>query len=1178
MIFASLAVLPVSAAPEPRQEAREEETEEARSQEDRAATLLFNTASRLYRQESWREAAQAFGEFLRRFPRHGDAGEACFARGYCFHRLGKHAESAADLERATRDPTTRWAPDACFYLGRSLEALATSRRPGSEERTRGLLAAAASYQKATKLHASRLKKLTARGSSERRRELVSLEASARASAGEALYQAGSLVEAAKELAPFLDDGTRYAATDSYRRGLYFMALSHHGLAKAGNAHGRPEMAMKGLGLLAHPSAEDGPLWAEASYLLGRWLQARGEPREALKLYERLVRRGGTHSEDAVYYHALALYELEDERSLERAAGEFASFRDRHSKHPLAARALFYEALCFFDREHYSEAASRLESVTSRRGLHSGELEAQAWLGLGQARLLSRPPQPALAVAALERAVELCRKPGSRGADPERVGRLDQALYWRAEALLAEGGDSLTRAAEAFHDLTENSTGLPPERLEEALYKEVQAYFRASRYAECADAARRYRRQYPRGEGRFFADALQVAARNALRAPAGELDEKERRAAATYFQQAAALTEDEDEARSLRYSAGVALYNGDEFPRAVKLLEKVHAALPDETRRSAEYADLSFFLADALAQQPLPREPAAEDIGRLKRAAGLFGEYLALARTSGGSAARHAATARINQGLCRRWAGDHQRAAESFAALLRSHPEHALVHQVCFWLGEAHVDLGELEAATKAYGRAARETDDGQFAARALLRAARIESRRKLPASALSLVDEALAKLSRDDDSDDLRREARFQRAMALVESERTGEAKQELVAFLEEFPGSAFESRTRLRLAHLELDDEQPDRALRAVRPLTEGRNREGRDEALYIQAWCHRTLADAAAVGDGARDGKASENAGKRVRHIGSMEAAYRTLIHDYPDGDFARDARLELGEHFFNSKAYGEARKWFSALLQATSGSPAGSSEGAAGSSRPGLRERGLFGLAFVSFEEKKYGEARKLFDEVAKRQDGDLTARAVFYAGRAWMLSRGDREAVKRFARLTGDLRQRGRPYAEESLLRLGECHQRLQEHEKAVDVLKGMLEQFPRGKLRHEGRFALGFALQYLDRHGAAEKAFRQVVSATGDVIAARAQYHIGECYMDQGKHRKAAREFLTVVANFDGDGAYRDWYRRALLAAGIAYEAAGDAASAKKQWNELVERFGDSTEGRAAKKRLREVEA
>ena len=135
---------------------------------------------------------------------------------------------------------------------------------------------------------------------------------------------------------------------------------------------------------------------------------------------------------------------------------------------------------------------------------------------------------------------------------------------------------------------------------------------------------------------------------------------------------------------------------------------------------------------------------------------------------------------------------------------------------------------------------------------------------------------------------------------------------------------------------------------------------------------------------------------------------------------------------------------------------------------------------------------------------------------------------------------------------------------------------MLKSFPEGTLRHEGRFALGFALQYLDKFEAAAREFRQVVGETEAVVAARAQYQIGECRMDQAKYSEAAREFLTVVANFDFEGGYEIWVRRSLLAAGISYQAARNEKAAGQQWRELVQRFSETEEAKAARQRLQQV--
>ena len=120
------------------------------------------------------------------------------------------------------------------------------------------------------------------------------------------------------------------------------------------------------------------------------------------------------------------------------------------------------------------------------------------------------------------------------------------------------------------------------------------------------------------------------------------------------------------------------------------------------------------------------------------------------------------------------------------------------------------------------------------------------------------------------------------------------------------------------------------------------------------------------------------------------------------------------------------------------------------------------------------------------------------------------------------------------------------------------------------------FARGFALQFSGDRGGAVEAYRAVVLGTRAPVAARAQYHIGECLVEDGKHLEAAREFTTAVANFDFDGEYAEWVRRALLGAGLAYGSAGDRAAAEAQYKELVERFPSTDEARAASERLRET--
>jgi TolA-binding protein len=1127
--------------------------------DDLRAKLVFNTASRLYRQESWKEAAAAFGDFLAQFPRHADAGEARFARGYCLHRLGEHAKAAEELRLAAGDAKARWAGDAQFTLARSLDALAAAAgADGASARARRLEAAAA-YEASARARQAEL--AAAATAPERRRELAELIIESAIARGEALYQAGAFAEAIQALAALAPAGARPPA-----RAIYVLALAHYARARDAEAAGKAasyDEAMALLGRLAGKEHESEAFWDEAAFLLARLQHRAGRRGEAAALYERIARRGQSpRAAEAAYHHALAVQENGGPEALADAARRFAEFRKRHPQHPLALQAAFHEASCLFDARRYDEAAARFAEVLGAKPTPADpdDVLDRAQLRRGQALFLKSPADLRAAVAALTRATASLRDRAAAGKSGARE-LLAQAVFWQAEALSAQGGDALPTAAITFEEVAERFGDAAASLAEEALYKAALAHHRGRAHADCARCLARYRERFP--QGRFRAEALGLAGRNALAAPAGAIPDAERDAAAAFLEGAARQTSDAAEARRLVFLAGVARYQRGEHAEAEELLEEADAG----GAADAELAELPFYLADAIAQREKPgarAAGAAADAGRLARAAALFERYLAgAARAPQAPASRHAPAALLNLGLCKEWAGDAAGARKAYAAFVAAHPRHDAAARLRARLADLTLEAGDLEAAAALYRQAAAGAGDGEaaLALRSRLQAAQIERRLGRAPAALALLDEALRLAAGDGEVEELRLEARFQRALALIDAGRAADAEKALEEFLREHPGSPRDAEARRRLAYQRLDQQRAAEAIEVLAPvLAAGAEAEGRDEALYLSGWASAQLAAKAAAGS-------PEAAGHRQE----MEAQYGRLIVEHPTSPFAWDALLELGQDHFNRRSYGEAKRCFEDLLARLERA------GAAAGERGGeLRRRGEFGLAFVHYEERDFEAARARFDRVAAEEDGPLAARALFQAGRAWMESRGERQAAKRFEALIDSERAEARALREEALLRLAECRHRLQDYAAAVTTIEAMLAEFPEGALRHEARFTLGFALQYLERGEEAAAAFAKVVSGTRAAVAARAQYHIGECFMDRKDYARAAREFLAVAANFDLEGPYREWFRRALLAAGLAYQAAGDRQAAAKAWRELIERFPESEEGRAAKERLEEV--
>lgn len=1131
--------------------------------EDREATLLFNTASRFYRQKNWEDAAATFGELLTKFPGHRDAAEARFARGYCLNRVGKHAAAVEVLRLAVRDEGTPWAADSNFYLGRSLEALAQEAKSDSEERTRRLLAAAESYGRAAELYARDEKSPPPAGSAgaegpppaEKARDFRVLSLGAQ---GEALYQAGKAQEAVAALEPLIAGGGESLQGSPYfQRGVYVLGLARHALAKKlGSSF---EGARVALALAALPRFDKEPLWEEAAYLLARLLHQENNLEGAVEAYGPVVRKGGGRAPEAAYYRALALYEEQKPETLGKAREELGRFLREHSSHALAGRARFYEALCAFDLKDHTAASAAFQTVATE----SPDLAGRALLRRGQALLLRSEPDAAGATEALTRAVSLLEGEGAGGAaaDPAALERAAEARYWLGEALSAQGS-RLVEAAQAYGEVFQRYAAAAPELAEKGLYQKARSLYLAKRPVEAAAACELYRKTYPAERATFWAETTLLAAECAFHAEAGAIPEAARREAPPLYLEAGKTLKNPAEARRARYMAGVSLYFLGQHRQAAQQLEEVAREVAQDAQAAQQLPELSFYLADALAQEPRKETATEEDRARWKKAAALYSEYLD--RSKDGT---HLPNALINLGLCQEWLGDQEAARKAFDRFLTQFPAHELAGQVRFELGNTRLAAGDLEGAAKAYAAAA-EAGSGaapMIAARALFQKAMLERRLNKPAEAAQTLAGLLAApaeaVKSDAEGQRMLRDAAYQRSVALLEAGKGDEARAGLEAFLGQNSGSPQEAEARNQLARSLLDAGKPAEALKPLEPLlTAGASQVGRDQALYLAAWCHSALAASA---DGATQAREREE----------MEASYRRLIAEHPQSVLAVDSMLELGQNLFNRKAYAEAKKWLEQVREALETATVPPPTDSPARARD-LAERSAFGLGFIAFEEGDFPLAAKLFDRVLENPQGALAPRAAFQAGRAFMRSSNFAEAAVRFERVTGELAARAGDLVEEALLRLGESYHQLMKYPEALKALDRQLREFPDGELRHEARFGRGFALQFSGDFDGAAEAYRSVATASRQPVAARAQYHIGECRVEQGRHRDAAKEFNTTVANFDLEGPYREWVRRSLLGAGLAFQQVGDNKAAAAQFRELVERFGDSEEGRAAQERLK----
>ena len=1164
----------------------------------REAALLYNAASRLYRQESWKEAARAFEEFLARFPKNPDATDARFALGYALHRLGEHARAAIELGRALASPASApaaWAADAYLARGRSLEALAAKETDENRRRERWREAAEA-FGRSAALHTSKLPSKTKADAKSARSgpaDASSPRLEALSAQGEALYNAGLAAEAARALEGVEAEESQFRGAPGFARALHLLALAQLSLERGGETAAAAR-ARKLLGRLTSREFEQDPSTAtireESAFLLARLLHRGGERREAVELYAQAEALRASRAAEAGYYGALALEELGQEAAgaadLEEASTRFARFAQDRAVHPLAQRARLHAGFCLFALGRYGDAALPFADVvrgSARPGAPESTLAGVAGLRLGQALLLKDPPDPKAARTALENALEAFGGTGE-GNTPEDVARGSraEAKLWRAEAILASGGTSADDAAPAFEDVAEKERDAAPELAERALYQAARTRLAQGRHKTAFALALRYRERYPDQKARFSSAVAQIQAECARLAGPEGLPGAEKNSAAIYYAEAARFEADVGRARRLRYLSGLAALEGGDAKTASATLsalsEEVTAAPLDGFREP----ELPFRLASAILASatsppasPGARAPATDgEFEPWRRAESLLSEYVASSPDGAQSA-----PALRNLALCRGRLGKSAEARASLKAFLERFPKHALAAEARAEFAALLEGVAENDTALLEYRRAAIEARDPLLRARSLLRAAAIErrlGRHTDAARTLGALLEQPASPGKESAGEfgDLIAEARLARAIALRDSGDTAGARRELEAILREPSGDRPEAlpaarnrstAARLALARLLLAEGHAKEALATLQPIVQARSDDaGVDEALYLSGFALAKLADAG-----------GERPEEPERLRAEAEACYRRVVartEESPGArSFAVQACLEIGQLRLRTRDHGEARTWFA---KAESGLSREANEASA--TDPANLERARFGLALAAYEEKDYAGALPLFDRTAERPESPLAPRALFQAARAAALAGDDRAAAERLERLLALEPPRRADLSEEAMLRLGESRGRLGKHREAIEVLERLLRDAPAGALRHEANFAIGFERQLLGEFEAAEERYRSVIAGSASPVAARAGYHLGECLLERGRTRDAALAFTTVVANFDREGPYQEWVRRSLLAAGLAYRDAGDPSAARAQLEDLVKRFPQTDEGRAASQHLKEL--
>jgi len=372
------------------------------------------------------------------------------------------------------------------------------------------------------------------------------------------------------------------------------------------------------------------------------------------------------------------------------------------------------------------------------------------------------------------------------------------------------------------------------------------------------------------------------------------------------------------------------------------------------------------------------------------------------------------------------------------------------------------------------------------------------------------------------------------------------------------------------RLADGKAKSAQSDQALfyRAIAQARQGKWTEGarafenlttrfarsplRDRALYEWAWCER----------------------EQDRGAEAIER-YEELLASHPESALVPEVLFELAELEYDRKLYDKAIGRLRSLA-------------ARDDVDDGLRERTYYRLGWNHYSKGDLAGAARWFEEMInefgpaplEQGSGDdespdqMSRRAValYQAGEARLQLKEYEPAYGHFKALA-ESRGAGQ-YAEQALLRLGECAALTQRWQESENVFRRFVGEYEESEFLGRALFGQGWAMENQARYSEAVKAYKQVLTrGKKDETSARSQFQIGECLFSQKEYDEAVKALIKVEVIY----AFPEWSAKALLESGRALEIPGKKAEASARYREVIDKYPDSHAATVARQKLDKLE-
>jgi TolA-binding protein len=278
--------------------------------------------------------------------------------------------------------------------------------------------------------------------------------------------------------------------------------------------------------------------------------------------------------------------------------------------------------------------------------------------------------------------------------------------------------------------------------------------------------------------------------------------------------------------------------------------------------------------------------------------------------------------------------------------------------------------------------------------------------------------------------------------------------------------------------------------------------------------------------------------------------------MIEAYPDLPLSHSARLELAEVFANQNEYAPAIKL---LEEAIDKEPPAE-----------LTEKMHLLLGSCYLASKDYKAALAQLDAVTQNPKSPLLAHAHYRAGECLFAMKDYPKTVLRLAVFRDQPPFQSIPGVSDwALLRLGQAYAALKQWDPSRQACEHLLGRFGNSELVAEARYTIGQAYENQKQHDAAVNVYGQVIAGSATETAARAQFQIGLCRLEQKRYPEATAAFLAVALTYE----YPEWTAGALCEAARSLVEEKKTAEAARLLRKVVRDHPKSTWVEVARARL-----